>query len=403
MPSYSYVAKDRDGNRVQGKLESATLADAESKLAASHEVVYRVEQDSSDKNVVRFLNALAPMQIEELVGMSQAIAAMADGGISLKRTMDILYEDTENPTLRRMLGDMSEDIGEGKKLAQALARHGTAFPRYYVAMAAAGESSGNLPEMMRRLAEIITALESLKSKAKAALSYPVLLFGFSLSCFFVFYAYGSSYLDRIYNSLNIVPPFMTRVTLGLGVTLANNKIALGILAIALLALVFRLKAHPNARRAADRIRLSLPIMGNVYRVLYTSRFLRTMSILFRSGLGLAPSVRLAAATVGNELVTEELFDLSVRLEKGEELSSVLRSSVHVSRLAVGMIAAGEESGKIDVMLAKVADVYELKSEALLQSARSRLEPLIMLVIGTAVAGLMVATGWPLLSILTNAA
>jgi type IV pilus assembly protein PilC len=403
MPSFSYTAKSEDGRRVQGKIHAEDFASAERELQGSHRVVYRVEEESSESRNVRILSALAPVQLEELVGFSQAIASMADGGISIKRTIDILLEDTENATMLRILTDISGDLAGGKStLAQALSRHSAVFPSYYVAMTEAGESSGNLPEMMRRLADILTAVESLEARAKSALSYPLLLFAFTSLSFLFFFAYGSVYLEGIYSSLEVEAPILTRLLLGLGVTLGQNKAGLFVLLSFSVYLVWSFTRKGSGRILFDKIRLSLPILGNVYRVLYTARFMRTMSILYRSGLGLARSVRLAAATIGNDVVTEDLFDLSLELDKGDELSKTLRSSHYVSRLAVGMIAAGEECGKLETMLTKVADVYDVKSENLLQNVRSRIEPAVMLCLGLSIALLFFVLGWPLISLLSAA-
>lgn len=401
MPKFSYTAKSNEGRRVHGKIDAANLATAEKELASSHTVVYSLEEESEASRNLKILTALAPVQLEELVGLSQAIASMADGGISIKRTIDILLEDTENATMRRILTDISEDLGGGKTLAQAISRHSAVFPAYYVAMTEAGESSGNLPEMMRRLADILTAVESLETRAKAALSYPLLLFAFTLTSFFCFFAYGSPYLAKIYESLELAPSFLTRLLLGFGTTLGHNKFAIIVLLIGIGFFVWKFTHKGRTNLAFDKLRLSLPILGNVYRVLYTARFMRTMSILYRSGLGLAPSVRLAAATIGNNLVTEDLFDLSLKLDKGAELAETLRSSDHVSRLAVGMIAAGEECGKLETMLTKVADVYDVKSEALLQNVRSRIEPAMMLCLAIMIALLLGLLGWPLVSLLAG--
>ncbi len=401
MGSFAYVAKSQDNRRVKGTIEADSLKSAESQLAGEFQVVYRLEEISKEQKVLRFLSALAPIKLEELVGLSQAVSSMAEGGISLQRTIDILYEDSDNPTLKRLLGDVADDVSEGKTLSEALMRHTEVFPRYYVAMTAAGESSGNLPEMMRRLAQIITSVEMLQARARAALSYPVFLFGFTLVTFLFFFTYGSPYLERIYDSLDISPPLATQMLLGLGVSLADNKLAMVFLVFAVAYLFWSLPRNPTGRRLLDRTRLYLPLLGKVYEVLYTARFLRTMAILYRSGLPLAESVRLSAATVGNELVMEELFDLSLRLERGEELSKALRSSRYVSKLAVGMISAGEESGKLEVMLSRVADVYEVKSETMLQSIRSNIEPTLMLLLGLLVAGFLCALGWPLLALVTN--
>lgn len=397
MAIFTYAAKTHEGQRVYGKHEAESLRAAEEHLAENFAMVYRVEEETTDRGA-KILNALAPIELDELVGLSQAIASMSDGGMSLKRTFDVLYEDTENPSLKRMLGDVSDDLGRGLNLSQSLARHTHIFPRYYVAMTSAGESSGNLPEMMRRLAQILTAVETLKARAKAALSYPITLFAFTLLTFFVFFAYASPYLEKIYRSLQVPQPFITRLLLNLGVTLSNNKLLLFVMFVGVGYLVASLHRRPGMRYLGDKFRLTAPYIGGLYKVLYTARFLRTLAVLYRSGLGLAGSVRLSAATVGNEVMMEELFDLSLRLEQGEVLSTVLRSSSYVSRLAVGMIAAGEESGKLEIMLTQVADVYDVKSENLLQSVRSRIEPTVMLLIGITVALLLGILGWPMLSL-----
>lgn len=399
MPTFSYTARTNQGRRVQGEVEADDLTAAQEELSQSHKIVYRLEEKSASSGNVKLLFLLSPIQLEDLVGFSQAIASMADGGLSLKRTIDILLEDTDNPAMLRVLSDVSEDLGSGQTLSQSLSRHSEVFPPYYVAMTQAGETSGNLPEMMHRLAEILTAVEALQAKARSALSYPLLLFGFTLVSFMVFFAYGSPYLDAIYKSLGVNAPFATRALIEFGVALGSKKIEILLLTIAVLFLGWLLPRREKSRIFFDRIRLSLPVLGGVYRVLYTARFMRTMSVLYRSGLGLAHSVRLAAAAIGNNLIAEELYDLSLKLEQGEELSDTLRESAHVSRMAVGMIAAGEESGKLETMLTKVAEVYEVKTATMMQNSRARLEPLLMLCLGLTVAGLLTVMGWPLIELL----
>lgn len=397
MPTFLYVLKDKNGKRVSGKLDAESLKAAEEELAAQSSIIYRLDEEIHDRDQT-LLNFLAPIDGDEVVGLTQAIASMSDGGVSLRRTLDILYEDVDNPSLKHLLGQVSQDLSQGKPLSLALARQPKAFPRFYVAMVAAGESSGNLPEMMRRLAQILTTVEVLKARTRAVLSYPITLFGFTLLSFAVFFTYGSPYLEQIYESLQITQPMMTRLLLGIGVTLSQRKVLVTILVLGVIYLTYRLPRHPGLQYTLDRMRLTLPFIGTAHQVLYTARFLRTLSVLYRSGIGLAPSVRLAAASIGNEVMMEELYDLSLHLERGEKLSAVLRQGRFVSRLAIGMIAAGEESGKLEVMLNQVASVYEVKSENILQVMRSRIEPTVMLAIGLAVALLLGVLGWPMLSI-----
>lgn len=400
MLSFSYTAKDKDGGRVEGKIEAESHKEAASQLSENHSVIYRLEEESKQARDIKILTALAPVQLEDIVGFSQAVASMAEGGISLKRTVDILLTDSENATVRRVFTDISEDLSKGITLAQALSRYPSVFPSYYVAMTEAGENSGNLPEMMRHLVDILTSVESLGARTRSALSYPLLLFGFTLLSFLCFFAYGTPYLEAIYQNLGVDVPILTQLLISIGVSLSGNIFLLLLLLAGFIYLAWSLPRQGKTKWMYNRLRLSLPILGDIYKVLYMARFTRTLSILYRSGLGMAASVRFAAATIDNEVVREELFDLSLRIEQGEELSDILRTSDHISPLAVGMVAAGEESGKLEVMLTKVADVYDMKSSMVLQSVRSRLEPTVMLALGVTVALLLVVLGWPLLNLLS---
>lgn len=397
MPIYAYTAKNKEGKRIQGKLTTDSLDAAKDELNSKCQAVYRLKEQPDDYES-KALSLLAPVDVDELVGISQSVAAMSESGMSLKYIFDILYEDAENASLKRILAMVSDDLAAGKSLSKALERHSNDFPAYYIAMVSAGERSGNLPEMMRRLVKVLTSVELLKAKAKSALSYPIALLAFSFVMFLIFFAYGSPYLDDIYQSLQIAQPMATRLMLSLGITMSKNKLITLVLLVFCSYLCYSLSNNLKIKYFFEKVHLKLPVVGNVYRTFYVARFLRTLSILYKSGLGLSDSIKLSAATIDNQVLMESLHDISLRVDKGEKLSTSLRHSNDISKLVIGMIAASEECGKLELMLGQVADAYETKAENLLLNIRSKLEPASMLAIGLIVASLLGVLGWPMLSL-----
>ncbi|MGE0488355.1 MAG: type II secretion system F family protein [Vulcanimicrobiota bacterium] len=396
MPEFVYSARDADDNRHRGRLEAPDRQQAEAMLKQQYANVVQLDEVVSPDNIQRFLNWITPVKGDDLLGFSQALASMLEGGISMKRVMDILYEDIEHPALRRVVSDLSNDIAGGQTLSQALTKHPEVFDDFYRSMVKAGERSGNLPEMLRRLADYTEKTEGIKEKVKAALTYPTLLIIFSFFLITGLMGISVPFLQEIYGGLGLQIHWATNLVVVVGGLLGSNIYILIPLVIALLYFVARFFSGEKGQTVLDSIRLRLPVVSELYRLLYTARFSRTLATLYASGIAVLDSLELASDTVGNRVVGNEILSITGRVKSGEQLSTCLRDSPHFTRLAIGMIAAGEESGDIDRMLHKVADVYELKVYNALEGFASTIQPIIMVVVGLAVALIIIVMGLPFL-------
>ncbi len=396
MPEFLYSARDGEGYRHRGKIEAADRAAAEQMLAQQFVKVTQLDEVAELDNKQRLQNLLTPVSGEDLLGFCQALASMFAGGISVKRVMDILIEDIEHPTLRRKVSELATDISNGHTLSAAMGRHPDVFDQFFRSMVKAGEQSGNLPEMLRRLADYIQKSETIKAKVKAALTYPAILIIFSFLLITTIMAIGVPYIDQIYGGLGLQLHWATSVVVTVGSFLARNLTWLVIL-LGIVGYGFsRYLQGESGAKIIDTWKLKVPVLKDLYRLLYTARFSRTLATLYASGIQVMDSLELAADTVGNRVVGDEILAISPRVEGGEALSSCLRESPHFTRLAIGMFAAGEESGNIDQMLHKVADFYELKVYSALESFASVIEPAIMVVVGLLVAGIIIVMGLPFL-------
>ena len=398
MPEFTYSARDEDGNRVQGKLEAEDRDAAMKTLSSRYAVVTQLDSAASNSRVQAFLNLVAPVKGEDMLAFVSAMASMVDGGISLKRVMTILYEDIENPALRRVVSDLSSEISAGNTLSGAMDKHPGIFDRFFRAMVKAGESSGNLPEMLRRLSSHIEITEGLKNKVKSALFYPILVVMFAFLLVMAIIVFGVPYLQSIYDGLGLTLPFATRMVVTLGGVLAKHLYIFILLGVALAYLGFRALRNESGQMVADRLRLKLPIFSNIFRLLYTARFARTLATLYASGIPMLEALDLVSATIGNRVVAADLAEVIDRVKGGEAISSCLRGSPHFSRMAVGMMSAGEEAGSLDAMLNKVADFYEMKVYAALSGLASTLEPLIMMIVGLIIGGIIIVMGLPFMNL-----
>jgi type IV pilus assembly protein PilC len=211
-------------------------------------------------------------------------------------------------------------------------------------------------------------------------------------------AFGVPYLENLYDGLNMTLPAPTRAVVSVGSFMNDNLllvVGLGLVALYLLKLWL---FSPMGTRQVDAMKLHLPVLGDFFRTLYTARFARTLALLYSSGVPLLAALEMTGESVGNVLVSETVEKTRDAIEAGENLSECLRVNPYFLDAAIGMVAAGEESGQLDKMLRKVADFYEAKVYVKLQALTSTLEPLVMIGVGICIGVMILALGMPFLTL-----
>lgn len=399
MAEYLYSARNNEGKRYAGSVEAPDKATALQMVSERFAIVTRLERKVERRGFLRLVQRSVPG--EDLLSFSQTMAAMLEGGITMKRALEMVYIDAENTRLRVVALELAQSIDRGESLSEAMSGHDDVFNDFFVKMVRAGEESGELPEMLTRVARYVERSEFLADKVKNALTYPLIVFVFALLLMTLLLAFGIPYLESLYSGLGIVLPMLTQVLVGVGGFLGNNVFLLSILTVAGVYGMNVLLTTSFGQLQVDRLKLKLPVFGSFFHIFYTARFAQTLALLYSSGIPLHSALKLTGESIGNRVVAEACLKTCAEVEEGLNLSDALRANPYFLDTAIGMVAAGEESGSLDEMLNKVASFYDHRAQTKLETLTATIEPLMMVGIGLAVAVLILALGLPFMTLATN--
>lgn len=396
MPEFIYSARNEEGQRFSGTLEALSREAALAQLSEKYPLVTRLEP-ASRGGLLERLGLRRGVAGEDLLAFTYQLAAMLRAGINLKRTLDLAIEESP-PQLRRAVLDISGRVSGGTPLSNAMREHPQIFDRFYCSMLQAGEAGGQLPELLQRLAKHIERNETMRRKVQAALYYPLFVAAFAVLVVMGIVLFGVPRIDSLYAGLGAELPLPTKLLMGFSKFIVSTwYVWLGVLI--LVGFLFqRLLATEAGGLWFDRLKLRLPALGDLFRTLATARFARTFGTLYVSGVPILMALDLTATSVGNLVVEKAVRDAMGPVQAGNDLTPALRRGDVFPGMALGMVASGEETGQLDSMLLSLADYYDIQTEIRLQAVASLVEPAVMVFIGIAVAGLIIAMALPFMNI-----
>jgi type IV pilus assembly protein PilC len=351
------------------------------------------------KSTKQFLGLFGPrIKGEELLLFTQELGAMLDAGIGLVRSLNVIAEDSESPILRQVVLDLAHGLGQGKQLSETLKKYENLFSRLYISMVEAGEASGNLPMILLKLAEHIERAETLKKKVQAALYYPAIVVSFAMCVVVFIFIFGIPVISKIYAGFESSLPIFTVLLIDTGNFLSKNwYFIFPILIVIVLAFLRFLKTDRGAQWF-DNFKLVAPIIGPLFQKLAISRFAGTMSTLYTSGVPILQAMRIVATSSGNRVIENVVLETLKGLKEGQTIVDPLRKSGVFTNLAISMIAAGEESGTMGMMLEKVSRFYETQVDISLKALTGLIEPIIIIVIGFFIGVIILALALPFMNI-----
>jgi type IV pilus assembly protein PilC len=324
---------------------------------------------------------------------------MISSGLSLLRALYILTEQTENKKLAAVIDDVRQDVEKGSSLSQAISRHPKVFNRLYIAMVRAGETGGVLDTVLQQVAGTIEKQVELRSKIRSAMTYPIVVFALVIVIVSAMLLFIVPMFKGLYADLGGTLPLPTRILLLLS-TIVVKFFPLVILFDVGLVIAFKRWVRTNKGRAAwDRVKLRIPVFGKLTHKTAMTRFSRTLAVLLRSGVPILESLEITAETVGNSVVAKAVKDVQVGVKQGEAINKPLQGHDVFPPMVVQMMAVGEETGALDEMLDKIGEFYEQEVEAMVTSLTSLLEPLLIVVMGAAVGGMVIALYMPMFNII----
>jgi type IV pilus assembly protein PilC len=401
MPTtYAYRVRDREGRMLGGTLEADNEQAVVAKLRqlGYAPVSIEAEKGAGLKTEVR-LPGSGRVKLKDLAVFSRQFATMINSGLSLLRALTILGEQTANKRLGQIVTVVRAEVEKGTSLSAAMAKHPKAFNRLYVSMVRAGEIGGFLDQVLVKVAETFENEVALRGKIRSAMTYPVVVFIMVLGIVGAMLLFIVPTFQSLYESLGGVLPLPTRMLIGAS-NLLRKFFLLLILGIGLLVYGFRRwKRTQRGRYALDRFKLKVKVFGPLFHKSALSRFARTLSTLIRSGVPILQALEIVGDTVNNAVISRAIRDVQDSVREGESLAAPLSKHATFPAMVVQMMAVGEETGALEVMLAKVADFYDQEVEAAVASLTSLIEPILIAVMGAAVGGMVIALYLPLFNII----
>ncbi len=391
MPTFKYTAKEINGKTVSGVLEysdKALLIDA---LRKKDLIIISIEETEKRKPI----SSGGSVKLEEVVIFSRQLATMVDSGIPLVQALDILCEQIEKPIFKNILTKIKDDIETGSSLSDALARHPAVFSTLYINMVRAGESSGALDDILDRLASYLEKSNTLQRKVKSSLVYPIVVMTMAMLITLVMLLKVIPTFKGIFTMLGGELPLPTRILIFISDTIRQMflYVAAGITVV-----VFALRKYmktPQGKENFDRMLLAMPVLGSLFRKVAVAKFTRTFATLVKSGVPILVSLEIVGKTAGNTVIEKAVEAVRNGIKEGENIADPLAKSGAFPPMVVRMIKVGEQTGELEKMLTKIADLYEDQVDAAVSGLTSLIEPLIIAFLGIVIGGIVVAMFLPI--------
>jgi len=309
--------------------------------------------------------------------------------------LNMLTEQSQNKTFKRILSQVTRDVEGGSTLADALAKHPKVFDSLFVNLVAAGEVGGILDTILQRLAAYIEKTQKLKSQIKGALTYPAVVVGIAIIVIAVIMIFVIPVFQDMFSSFGKALPGPTQLVVNMS-DFTKSNIHWMILALIILAFAFRrYRGTASGRRRVDSALLRMPIIGELIRKVAVARFTRTLGTMIKSGVPILDALEITARTAGNVIVEEVILDARSSIAEGQTIAEPLSESIIFPGMVTQMISVGESTGALDAMLEKIADFYDDEVDATVAAMTSMLEPLLMLFLGGSIGGLVIAMYLPI--------
>ncbi|GKT07848.1 type II secretion system F family protein [Desulforhabdus sp. TSK] len=394
MPVYLWKGTDRKGKPQKGDIEADNAAVARQLLLRRGITVKSFKE--KPKDLSDYVPALQQKVKErELVIFVRQFATMIDAGLPLVQCLEILHEQQENTTFRRILRAIKKDVEEGSTLSEALKKHPKVFDILFVNLVTAGEMGGILDVILNRLAAYIEKISNLKKKVKGAMTYPGIVVTVAVVVVAVILIYVIPIFAGLFRDAGSTLPPLTLFVISISEFAQSyfHWILLGL--ILLVIAIGRIRKTEKGRDATDRLLLRLPVFGILLRKVAVARFSRTLGTMLSSGVPILDGLDIVAASAGNTVIEKALREVRAGIAEGLPIADPLQETKVFPPMVTHMIAVGEATGALDKMLSKIADFYDDEVDVAVDALTSLLEPLLIVFLGVTVGGLLVAMYLPI--------
>ncbi len=400
MPKFNYSAKNSEGQIRKGEMEASDKKEAIESLRKDGFWVTSLEMVKKKKTKISFFSGSARVSLKTKMIFSRHLGVMVSSGLSLSRALAILGGQEKNKGFKKVIFDIAEEVKKGVGLADAMKKYPKIFNDVFVSMIGVGEVGGNLEEILRLLSDQMEKDHKLISKVKGALIYPAVIVSLMIVIGILMMTFVIPKITKIFEEFDAKLPIATRIVLGISDFMSAHAIlTVGSLIGAVLLVVAFYKTSPGMK-LFHKFFIKVPAIGSIVTQVNSARFLRILSSLLQSGVSLVEALRITSDTLGNYYFKTVAMNASEDVQKGINLSEVLKKQENVfPYLVIQMIEVGEETGKTPEILLELAVFYEEEVTQVTQNLSSVIEPILMIVIGGAVGVFAVAIIQPIYSLM----
>lgn len=402
MPVYSYKGMDAAGKKTAGMVDAENLKAARAKLRRLNIFPTDVTEGGGGSRGIagskKLGNLIGRVKVSDISNMTRQLSTLMSANIPLVDSLSALVDQVENQKLRDVLSQVREKVTGGARLADALRAHPDVFNELYLNMIAAGEASGSLDIVLKRLAEFTEGQAKLRSKVVGALTYPIVMacVGVALMGFLLVSVVPK--ITKIFEDSKATLPLPTKILVATSDFLAAYWY-LVILLIPLFVFAFKkFKNSPKGTLMIDKFMLKAPIFGEMFRMIAISRFCRTLATMLASGVQLLSAMDIVKNIVQNSVLTQVIEDTKLSVKEGESIAEPLRRSGQFPPIVTQMIAIGEKTGELENMLERIADNYEQQVDTKVSTLTTLLEPIMIVVMGAVVSFIVLSILFPILKL-----
>ncbi|HSX61129.1 MAG TPA: type II secretion system F family protein [Tahibacter sp.] len=400
MPLFRYKAVTPAGETLEGQMEAASADEVIAKLqdAGNIPLDARAADAGEGSTLLGMLTRRSTFGAAQVVQFTQQLATMLGAGQPLDRALQIVLDLPGDEKARRMLERVRDTVRGGAPLSDALeAEHGV-FSRLYVNMVRAGEAGGSLDETLRRLAEYLERTRALRGNVINAMIYPAFLIGMVFASLMILLVYVVPQFVPMFNDMGVEMPLITKIVFGLGTVLQKFWWLLLVLLALGIGWLRKQYSQPETRLALDLRLLGVKVVGDVILKLETARLTRTLGTLLKNGVPLLGAMTIARNVMSNAALAESVAAATEEVKRGNGLGYALSQSKRFPKLALQMVAVGEESGELDGMLLKTADTFDQEVKNTLDRLLAALVPVVTIVMTVMVAMIMMAIILPIMNL-----
>ncbi|OGR00969.1 MAG: pilus assembly protein PilC [Deltaproteobacteria bacterium RIFOXYD12_FULL_55_16] len=396
MPFYIWKGVNSYGEKRKGRVEMPNEAMAQAHLKKMRITVSLLKE--APKDLFEGLDFLKPkVSGKDVVIFTRQLSTMIDAGLPLVQSLEILGEQMENPTFKKVLRTIRADVETGTTFADAMKKHPDCFDNLYCNMVEAGEIGGILDTILNRLAAFMEKNMALKKKVKGAMTYPIICICISFVVMAVMLVFVVPVFEKMFKDFGGALPGPTQFVVDLSAFAQGNFHWIIGAIFALVFVVKKIYKTEKGRIQMDRMMLDLPVVGTLLRRVAVAKFTRTLGTMLQSGVPILEALNVVARTAGNKVIEMAVFRVTDSISEGRSIAEPLEETGVFPGMVVQMINVGEATGALDIMLAKIADFYDEEVDQAVDNLTAAIEPLMMCFLGGMIGGLVIAMYLPIFS------